>query len=267
MALITETLSSEALGELLKSARDNVRMTQAAAAAALNIARTTLIAIEQGQRRPRIDELQRLAAIYGTSLNALLRYDAVKVDLRPRFRKAGEDDHDVQEAVVLLNELVQAELELENILGIKRPRTDPPERPLLPGNMLLQAEQDAAELRQWLGLGMAPIHDVVSLLELQLGVRVYVRRLPPKVSGLYAFDDATGPCILLNALHPRDRRAQTGGHECGHLISTRRSPDALHVDRPESTREERYANAFARCFLTPSRALAAKATPKNYRVA
>jgi len=107
-------------------------------------------------------------------------------------------------------------------------------------------------------LGMAPVHDIVSLLELQLDVRVYVRMLPPKISGLYAFDDATGPCILLNAAHPRDRRAQSGAHETGHLVSTRRSPDALHTDSPESSREERYANSFARCFLTPARALRAK---------
>ena len=256
--MIPASLSPEALGELLKDARENAHMTQATAAAALDVARTTLVAIERGQRRPRIDELQRLAAMYGTSLNVLLRQGVVKIDLRPRFRKLGDEDQEVQDAVTLLNSLVQAELELENILGIRRSRTDPPERPILPGNVLVQAEQDAADLRQWLGLGLAPIHDIGSLLELQLGIRVFVRQLPARVSGLYAFDEEAGPCVLLNASHPRDRRAQTGAHEVGHLISTRRSPDALHASSPESTREERYANAFARCFLTPARTVAAK---------
>lgn len=256
--MITGSLTAEGIGELLRDARENAKMTQAAAAAALNVARTTLVAIEQGQRRARVDELQKLAALYGTSLNVLLRQDSAKVDLRPRFRKTGEHGEEIDPAINLLNSLVQAELELENLLGIKRVRFDPPERPLLPGNVLLQAEQDAWELRQLLGLGLAPIHDIVSLLELQLGARVFIRRIDPKISGLYAFDDAIGACILLNAAHPRDRRTQTGAHELGHFISNRRSPDALHANSPESSREERYANAFGRCFLTPARAVAAK---------
>jgi Zn-dependent peptidase ImmA (M78 family) len=258
MAAVTGSLSPEALGELLRGARENAKFTQAAAAQALGVARTTLVAIEQGQRRARVDELQKLAALYRVSLNVLLRQDGVKVDLRPRFRKAGEADLEVEEAIALLNSLVQAELELEALLGVKRARNDPPERPLLPGNVMLQAEQDAAELRQWLGLGLAPIHDIVSLLEGQLGARIYVRQLPGRISGLYAYDEVAGPCILLNADHPRDRRTLTAGHETGHFISTRRAPDALYDQSPEASREERYANAFARCFLTPARAVAAR---------
>lgn len=259
MAAVTGSLSPEALGELLRDARENAKLTQAAAAQALGVARTTLVAIEQGQRRARVDELQKLAALYRVSLNVLLRQDGVKVDLRPRFRKVGaEADLEVEEAIALLNSLVQAELELEALLGIKRARNDPPERPLLPGNVMLQAEQDAAELRQWLGLGLAPVHDMVSLLEGQLGARVFVRPLPGRISGLYAYDEVAGPCILLNADHPRDRRALTAGHETGHFISTRRAPDALYDQSPETSREERYANAFARCFLTPARAVAAR---------
>ncbi|MBX3482402.1 XRE family transcriptional regulator [Phenylobacterium sp.] len=254
---MTEALSPQEVGERLRIAREAAKVTQAAAAAALDVARTTVVAIEQGHRRAKLDELQRLASLYGVSLNALLRREAVQVDLKPRFRRMGEQDDGVDDAVALLTTLVQAELELEDLLGVQRSRNDPPERPLMPGDVVLQAEHDAAELRQWLGIGQAPIHDIVSLLELQLGIRVFVRRLPAKISGLYAYDEAAGPCILLNAAHPRERRAQTGGHELGHLISTRRAPDALYDGSPEASREERYANAFARAFLTPARAVMA----------
>ncbi|MGF6233636.1 Zn-dependent peptidase ImmA (M78 family) [Inquilinus ginsengisoli] len=254
----SDALDPIEVGERLRLAREAAKVTQATAAAALDFARTTLIAIEQGQRRPRLDELQKLAALYGTSLNALLRREAVQVDLRPRFRKTIEADEAIENAAALLTGLVQAEVELENLLGIQRTRNDPPERPLLPGDVLIQAEQDAFELRQWLGLGLAPVHDMTSLLELQVGARVFVRRLPPKVSGLYAFDENIGACILLNAAHPRDRRAQTAAHELGHLVSTRREPDALYEGSPEANRDERYANAFARAFLTPARAVMAK---------
>jgi Zn-dependent peptidase ImmA (M78 family)/DNA-binding XRE family transcriptional regulator len=255
MNTVAEPLSAVEIGERLRIARDSSKFTQAAAAEAIGVARTTIVAIEQGQRRARTDELQRLAALYGTSVNALLRREAITVDLKPRFRRAGEDDADVEKAVELLTSLVEAEIELEELLGIRRARVEPPERPLLAGDVVVQAEQDAQELRQWLGLGLAPIHDIVSVLELQLGARVFVRRLPAKIAGLYAYDDKLGACILINASHPRDRRAQTGGHETGHYISTRRAPDALYDGSPESSREERYANAFARAFLTPSRAV------------
>jgi Zn-dependent peptidase ImmA (M78 family)/DNA-binding XRE family transcriptional regulator len=243
------------VGERLRIARDGAKITQAQAAAALDVARTTLVAIEQGGRRPRLDELQALAGLYGTTLNAILRREAAQVDLRPRFRRAADSDEAVDAAVALLTDLVQAEVELENLLGVQRSRTEPPERPILPGDVIGQAEQDAFELRQWLGLGDAPVHDVLSLLELQLGARVFVRRVDGKVSGLYAYEEGAGPCILLNAAHPRERRAQTAAHELGHYISTRRAPDALYDGSPEQTREERYANAFARAFLTPARAM------------
>ena len=242
-----------ALGERLRVARDAAKVTQAQAAAAIDVARTTLVAMEQGGRRPRLDELQTLAALYGTTLNALLRREAAQVDLRPRFRRGQGSDEALDLPVAMLTDLVRAELELENLLGIQRSRTEPTERPILPGDVVGQAEQDATELRQWLGIGDAPVHDIVSLLELQLGARVFVRRIAPKVSGLYAYDDVTGPCILLNAVHPRERRSQTAAHELGHYVSTRRAPDALYDGSPEQSREERYANAFARAFLTPAR--------------
>jgi Zn-dependent peptidase ImmA (M78 family) len=61
--------------------------------------------------------------------------------------------------------------------------------------------------------------------------------------------------MLLNAKHPRDRRTQSAAHECGHLVSTRREPEILHSYESENSREERYANSFARAFLTPARAV------------
>lgn len=246
------------VGERLRVAREAAKITQAAAATEIGAARTTIVAIEQGQRRARLDEVQRLAGLYGTSVNALLRREAAHVNLEPRFRRLDARDGDVESSAGTLARLVAAEFELEGLLGIARRRNDPPERPLLPGDVALQAEQDALELRQWLGLGLAPVHDIVALLELQLGAHVYVRELPSAISGLYAFVEGFGACILLNAAHPRERRAQTAAHELGHLVSTRCAPDALREGLPESSREERYADAFARAFLAPARAVMAK---------
>ena len=82
-----EGLKPAELGSRLRIAREAAGITQAAASMSIEIARTTLVAIEQGQRRLRTKELQQLARLYGTSVNALLRREAVFVDIVPQFRK------------------------------------------------------------------------------------------------------------------------------------------------------------------------------------
>lgn len=254
-----ESIDAVDVGARLRGAREAARLTQTDAAADLRVARTTLVAMEQGRQRVRTEELQHLARLYGTSVNAVLRREAVHVDLVLRFRKLSPaNDESAERAARLLTDLVRAEVELENLLGVTRTRNYPPARPLLPGDVRLQAENDATELRQWLGLGLAPVRDVMSLLELDLGVRLYVRPLDSRVSGLFAYDDGVGACILLNAGHPRERQAQTGVHELGHLRSRRQTPDVCRFDGQDDSREERYANAFGRAFLTPARTVAAK---------
>lgn len=247
------------MGRRLRNAREAVGMTQAQAAAAIRVARTTLLAIEKGQRRWQPAELQRLAVAYGTSANELLRRESVYIDLAPRFRKDGwYVEAEAEKAARILVGLVRAEVELENLLGVQRPRNHPAERPLLPGDVRLQAESDALELRQRIGLGMAPVRNIEDLLELEFGVRVYVCPLPSRVSGLFAYDTEVGACVLLNAKHPVSRRALTAVHELAHLVSVRHAT-SLHYrdDRPKS-REEFYADAFARTFLMPPRTVIEK---------
>lgn len=259
MTSAADSLPQKEIGDRLRKAREAAKLTQAQAAAGADMVRTTLVAIEKGDRRVRVDELQAFARLYGISINAILRQEAVHVDLVPRFRKLSETTQEGSgEAVGLLAELAKAEVELENILGVRRVPAYPPERPILSGDVRMQAEQDAFELRERLGLGQAPIKDMVTLLEMELGIRVYVRRFDGKVSGVYAYDDTLGACILLNANHPKARRAQTAGHEVGHFISTRQQPEIYRLDEWENSREERYANAFGRAFLTPTRAVMQK---------
>ncbi|MAZ17965.1 MAG: transcriptional regulator [Ahrensia sp.] len=256
MSAIIESLPVSEIGERLRIAREAAGLTQAAAAEKIDVARTTIVAIERGQRRIKTNELQGLCSLYGTSANAILRQEAVHLDMVPRFRKLAQSADDAAEqAACLLNDLVSAEVELENALGIKRTRNYPPERPILPGDVRQQAEQDAQDLRDWMGLGAGPVLDIVSLLDLQLGIRVYVRPLDGKISGLFAYDEAVGACMLLNAAHPVGRIIQTGAHELGHFNSARRQPEVLTEGEVPHSREERYADHFGRCFVTPARAV------------
>ena len=245
------------VGRRLRCAREAKGITQAAAAGAIGVARTTLVAIEQGRRAWRPAEIQRLAATYGTTANDMLRDEAVHVRLAPRFRKLrGSNAGEAEAAVRLLADLVRAEVELENLLGIRRIANYPPGRAILPG----RRSASSGRTMPWssgngLGLGQAPVRDVIGLLELDLGVRVYIRPIDSRISGLFAYDADVGACMLLNAKHPPARRVQTAVHELGHLVSARDVP-VVHYRRQRGTsREERYADAFARAFLTPSRAV------------
>ena len=259
MSISFHHLSNDEIGKRLRLARENAGLTQAGAAGAVDLSRTTLVAIEKGDRPARDAELLSLVDLYGVTMNEMLRREAVHVDLIPRFRKLGSQvKTGIDEAISILNDFVTAEVELETILGIERPSNLPPERPLLPGDVRKQAEADALELRQRLGLGQGPIRNVFSLLELDLGIRVYAHPLKNHVSGLFAYDDDVGACILINSNHRYERQVATGTHELGHTISARRRPDVCHDGFQHNSREERYATAFAPAFMMPARTVMQK---------
>lgn len=248
-------LSAQEIGRRLRLARENAGILQDEAAQIIGLSRPTLVSIEKGARPVRIQELQALANRYGISVNALLRREAVYTDLVPRFRRLQETENEhTMEAIQALNDLVRAEVELENVLGIKRHRNYPPERGINEGNVKELAENHAQELRGFLGLGSGPIADIFSIIELDLGIRLYQRRLSPgsKVAGLFSYDDAVGACILLNANHPLPRRIQSAAHELGHFYGTRHTPEVLEEDEKFLSRDERYANSFGYSFNTPA---------------
>lgn len=245
------------LGERLRMARSRKGLTQEQAAKALDMARTTVVAIEKGQRRVRPEELELFGRVYGASISSLTRPSRVQVDLLPRFRSLAEgmEDKGSEDAAQLLNDLASAEVELERLVGRTLRRDYPAERQILPGDVREQAEDLAAEMRQRLGIGMAPIVDIVSLLEGELGVRVFVRPLAARISGLFVYDDEIGACVLLNQNHPRERRAVTASHEFAHLLSARREPDVVETNEGPRSRIERFATAFGLAFLMPAPAL------------
>jgi Zn-dependent peptidase ImmA (M78 family) len=247
-------LTAQEIGRRLRIARESAKILQDEAARVIGTSRPTLVSIEKGDRRIRIQELQTLANHYGVSVNALLRREAVHTDLVPRFRRLRDtEEHHTGEAVRLMNDLVKAEVELENILGIERRSNYPPERGINSGDVVELAEQHAQDLRDWLGLGSGPIADIFTLMELDIGIRLYQRRLSSssKVAGLFTFDPELGACILLNANHPLERRIQSAAHELGHFIGTRHAPEVLEENEKFQSRDERYAHAFGRAFLSP----------------
>ncbi len=257
MARIDDMPASE-IGERLRIARTAAGKTQDEVSASIGVSRPTIVSIEKGHRKVKPEELDDLARLYDVSVNRILAKDAIHVDLRARFRRQGTEDPEIYASIAILNKLASASVELENMLGITFTTNYPPEQPIMPGSVGRQAEEAALSLRHRIGLGLSPIYDIVSLLEHELGIRLFIRGLPSKISGLFAYDPAVGACILLNAKHPWERRALTAAHEMGHFISTRSVVDIVEIDERVISREEKFATAFSLAFLMPPSALRPK---------
>lgn len=248
------SLTPTELGERLRGARSGANLTQDAAAAALGMARTTLVATEKGQRSVRPEELLAFARLYGVSAGKLTSPDAIHVDLSAKFRRTEgkEASKAVTQALNLLNRLATGAVQLERLLG-QELRTDyPPPIRINPQIVNQQAEDVANNLRARLGVGLGPIPDLISLLELELGLRIFFRPLPSQIAGLYAYDAAIGACVLINGNHHWKRRVQTAIHETGHFVSDRSHADILEEGEVSLSIEERFAKRFGSAFLMPA---------------
>src|SRR5262249_17971519 len=70
---VLDHLSDQELGQRLRIARESAKLRQEDAAERLGMSRTTVVAVEKGDRRARFEEVRAFAQLYGTSVNALLR--------------------------------------------------------------------------------------------------------------------------------------------------------------------------------------------------
>ena len=239
------------MGGRLRKARLAARITQAQAAQALSVSRPTLIAIEKGTRRAKPDEIESLANCYGTSVNLLSADEVPQVDLNSRFRSVRARATDASGAIALLNKLAAAVVALERLLGVVLRPNALPEPVIVGGPIRQQAEDAALTVRHLLGIGATPVMDIFSLLERELGFRIFVRNLPSKLSGVFGYQPLVGPCILVNANHPRARQSMTAAHELGHFLANRESGTVLETGQHELTIEERFAKEFSYAFLMP----------------
>lgn len=241
-----------AIGDRLRKARQAAGVTQAQAASALSVSRPTLIAIEKGTRRAKPDEIESLVNCYGTSVNLLLAHEVPQLDLNVRFRGRGEQPVGAARAIALLHKLASAIVALERLLGVALRPTPLPDPVVVVGPIRQQAEDAALIARQILGIGVTPVTDAFSLLERELGFRIFVRAVPSQLSGVFGYDSAAGPCILVNANHPRVRQSLAAVHALGHFVANRDSGGVVGGDQHESTDEQRFAGAFSYAFLMPA---------------
>jgi Zn-dependent peptidase ImmA (M78 family)/DNA-binding XRE family transcriptional regulator len=250
-------ISPHALGQRLQEARKRRGLTQEEAASAVGLARTTMVAIEKGERRIRANELLQLAQVYGQSVNDLLRDRPQLAPFAPQFRGQRiqwSDETSVFDASIAdFETLCQNYLELEQLAGAPLVRHEPAEVRLEGIDVDALAESVAQSERSRLGLGDAPIPLLRTLLENEVGLRIFYTELKPSgaLAGLYAYSPELGGCIAVNRLHPEEHRRWTLAHEYGHFLADRQRADALPEGGRRRADDERFADAFARAFLLP----------------
>lgn len=255
-------ISSQQLGERIADARKNARLTQADVSQKLGVARTTVVAIEKGERRPSNAELVRIAEVLSVSVHALLRQHYVRAEVSPRFRLtlgSSTVAEGVVSAVNRLRSLAQRYAELEQINGIERvvPRLDALQTyradqvGTLDPRML--ADDAASTVRGLLGFGDEPVLDLEERFELDGGLRIFhLDGIPRDLCALLIWSDELGACIGVNADHPHERRRWSLAHEFGHVLRDREAGDVLETATHAKDPAEVFADGFAKSFLMPA---------------
>ena len=256
------------LGARLKSARTMARLTQEEAAARLDMARTTLLAIESGKRTAKAEEIRAFANLYGVREGELLAGSKQPLDLEVKFRSSGHQPEtklkvldEARDATARqMNRIAAASIQLEHLLDYPVIHHSYPIWHLGTEQSIEQQSEDAALMfRQRLGLGIGPIPDLKAILELEFGVRVFERPLPSVISGACSFHPEHGGFILLNANHWPERRQQTAAHEAAHGMVKPGEPEVLLNTDEFGDREDKFCDAFARALLMPAAAVRRRA--------
>jgi Zn-dependent peptidase ImmA (M78 family)/DNA-binding XRE family transcriptional regulator len=246
------------LPKRLRRARRDLGLTQEAVADAVGLARTSLVALEKGERGVRPDELVAMAGLYGRPIDELLRPTPPVEGFVAQFRTSLSRSKDAEQLEVALRDverLAEDYRELERLSGIG-PETYPPPYDIARLSPDAAALEIAASERTRLGLGDGPVANLREVLETKVWMRIFAVPLPARVEGFFAFTPETGACVAVNANHPAERQQWTLAHEFSHFL-TRRLLAEVKVAQGYSRvpAHERFAEAFAREFLMPTAGL------------
>lgn len=249
------------LGRRLKAARTARGLTQEEVARRLEVARTTVTAMEAGDRRVKPGELVALARLYGRSIGELVRREEPTEPFTVQFRSTLpsniDDTEEVDAAIFEFQRLCEDYVELERIRGAASHAHAPPQYQVDDAEPERAADDIANRERQRLGLGDAPVLELRALLETDVGLRIFYLPLPSRVAAMFAFTSELGACAAVNRNHPPERRRQSLAHEFGHFLTDRYRPEVTVLGRYERVpARERFAEAFGRAFLLPSTGLA-----------
>jgi Zn-dependent peptidase ImmA (M78 family)/DNA-binding XRE family transcriptional regulator len=250
------------IGKRLQSARRALGLTQTAVAEQMGMVTSTVSAIESGKRAVTGEELYRFAQLLGRPVAYFLEAEGTAPT--PGFQylfRAVADKLFERGPLVELEQLADDYDLLEELVGT-------PPLPLPPdySGFGFRTDQDAETLaemeRARLGLGDAPVGDLIDLLDGTIGIRTFLLPVQQNNWSSVSVRSRGGrPCMAINSKEPPYRRHFDLAHEYGHVLVHLFRPDgpAAHIDvGPRVGRvpaDERFADAFAAAFLMPRRAV------------
>jgi Zn-dependent peptidase ImmA (M78 family)/DNA-binding XRE family transcriptional regulator len=249
-----------ALGSRIREARETRGWTQQQLADGAGVSRTTVVAMEKGERRLKPAELVQFAALLGRDVSDLLQSAAPAEGFGDLFRgalpSAGPSSLEVLSSIEELQQLCESYAHLEALCRAPLRRHFPPEYDVLGSDPELAAEDIASSERRRLDLGEGAIARMREILEGDVGIRVFQLAMPANVAGLFVFAEPLGACIAVNLHHPAERRRASLAREFGHFLTARHRPQITLAARFERRPAgERFTEAFARSFLVPASGL------------
>jgi Zn-dependent peptidase ImmA (M78 family)/transcriptional regulator with XRE-family HTH domain len=250
--------SAAEIGVRVRQARDRLGVTQRELSTLTGLSESALSRIETGIRQLASHELRSIADALGVATGELLGYSGPSARLAVAARVARTSQPEaLSGAVSRLAELLEVDDLLTRVAGpsvsAPRPKVDLPTR----RNARMQGLELADQVRNGLGLGLAPLPDLPALLEERFGIDVDMRPLPDKVHGLATAGDGFA-YVLVSTKDTWGRQRFTMCHELCHLLVD--DLDALVIDAPaelggRTGTDETRANAFAAHLLAPDDAI------------
>lgn len=256
---LLEEINPRTLGLRIAEARKARGQTQEEVALHLGCSRQTYIAIEKGERQAKPDEITQLANFLGRRVHDLVRAGEPVMDFQPHLRAVAEkmtDSHvpELRAGIDELQKLAEDYRSLEEVTKSPLRFNYSREVNLTPRIDVAQlAESAAVQERNRLGLGDGPVIHLRSILEWDVGLRIFYWELPSAIAGMFAYTPDLGCCILVNRKHPAVRRRVSMLHEYGHLIVDRYKPGIDYLTYGgRKPANERFAESFALSFLMPA---------------
>lgn len=255
-------ISSRTLGERIAHRRKQREMNQAELAAKLGMSRTTIVAVEKGERKLADAELVAVAKVLEISVNELIREHSTTAEVAPRFRASARTDlmsPEVGDAVQHLERLAKLYVDLERMNQLARVPAmlesiaTYRDAGASAADAVLAGEDAAQTVRSTLGLGEGPALSLEQRLEMEAGLRIFHVALPAKIAAIFIWGDELGGCIALNRAHPHARRRWSLAHELGHFLRDRERGEVYELGGSSRTDpSEVFADAFAGELLLPS---------------
>lgn len=241
-----------AVGARVRAARSRAGLSQREVESRTAISQSMLHRVETGKRtKATLTEFDRLAQALNVGLDELLYGSAVQERVLAAARTGSCAEEDLRAALEQGIELLKLDDRLDSVVPhLQQEAALPALKVATSGSPRDRGQVTAEQVREALGLDIAPIADLVEVVEHLTGVDVGTMPLPPGVSGVCASDpERATSLVLVNSSDVTLRQRFTLAHELGHLLFG----DTTHVDAVDGQRspQEVLCDEFARHLLIP----------------